>query len=45
LDRQETAALVERTIAAIDGMTREERDALLFDLLDAAWESLQAQNQ
>jgi hypothetical protein len=45
LDRQETAALVERTVAAIDEMTREERDGLLLDLLDAAWETLLAQNQ
>jgi len=45
LDRQRSAALVALTVAAIDAMTAEQRDALLLDLLEGAWRSVLAQNQ
>jgi hypothetical protein len=45
LDRQQSAAIVALTVALIDEMTTEERDALLLDLLEAAWHTVLAQNQ
>jgi len=39
------AALVMRVIDDVDESTEEERDALLSDLLCAAWGSICAQNQ
>jgi hypothetical protein len=45
LDRATANALVVRTIHAIDQSTDEQRDALLLDLLCAAWGSPPAQNQ
>jgi hypothetical protein len=45
LDRKSTAALVVRTIDAIDASTDEERDALLSTFLSAVWGSITAQNQ
>ena len=45
LDSQRSAALVALTVAAVNEMTEEERDALLLDLLEAAWGSVLAQNQ
>jgi hypothetical protein len=45
LDRKAAAALVARTVDAIDASTQEERDALLTDLLYAVWGSIWAQNQ
>jgi hypothetical protein len=45
LDPITAAALVARTIDDIDASTEEHRDALLSDLLCAAWGSVRAQNQ
>ena len=45
LNHEETVALVERTVGAIDASTREDRDALLTDLLYAVWGTIWAQNQ
>jgi hypothetical protein len=45
LDRKAAAALVVRVIDDIDQGDDEQRDALLGDLLCAAWGSTQAQNQ
>jgi len=45
LDPASTAALVVRTIEDIEESTDEERDALLFDLICAAWGSPLAQSQ
>ncbi len=45
LDPASVAALVVRTIDDIEQSTDEQRDALLFDLLCAAWGSEPAQNQ
>ncbi len=45
LDRMSTAALVVRTIDALDESSEEERDDLLSELLCAAWGSIVAQNQ
>ncbi len=45
LDHDETVALVERTVGAIDASTPDERDALLSDLLYAVWGTIWAQNQ
>src|SRR5262249_27900775 len=45
LDPITAAALVARTIDDIDASTEEQRDALLSDLLCAAWGSVRAQNQ
>jgi len=45
LDPQAAAALVVRTIDAIDLSTEEARDDLLGTVLCAAWGSILAQNQ
>jgi hypothetical protein len=45
LDPGRAAALVVRVIDDIDHGSDEQRDALLRDLLSAAWGSLPAQNQ
>ena len=45
LDRNAAAALVARVIDDIDESHDEQRDALLCDLLCAAWGSICAQNQ
>ena len=45
LDRIRAAALVARAIDDIDASTEEQSEALLSDLLCAAWGSIQAQNQ
>jgi hypothetical protein len=45
LDPMAAAAIVVRTIDNIDISSEEDRDALLSDLLCAAWGSLWAQNQ
>ena len=45
LDPGRAAALVVRVIDAIDHSSDEQLDALLSDLLSAAWGSLPAQNQ
>ncbi|HME02757.1 MAG TPA: hypothetical protein VKG38_06955 [Solirubrobacteraceae bacterium] len=45
LDPKTVAALVVRVIDDIDATSDEERDALLCDLLCAAWGSISAQNQ
>ena len=45
LDPTSAAALVVRAIDAIDKSSDEQRDALLMDLLCAAWGSPQAQDQ
>jgi hypothetical protein len=45
LDPASAAALVVRTIDAIDIAEDEQRDALLSDLLAAAWGSEWARNQ
>jgi hypothetical protein len=45
LDPITAAALVSRVIDDIDASDDERRDALLADLLAAAWGSLVAQNQ
>ena len=45
LDPGRAAALVLRVIDDIDASSDEQRDALLHDLLSAAWGSLPAQNQ
>jgi hypothetical protein len=45
LDPITAAELVARTIDDIDASTEERRDALLSDLLCAAWGSVRAQNQ
>jgi hypothetical protein len=39
------AELVARTIDSVDASTRQEREALLDGLLNAAWGSIWAQNQ
>ena len=45
LDPITAAALVARSIDDIDASTDEQREALLSDLLCAAWGSIWAQNQ
>ena len=45
LDAGRAAELVVRVIDAIDHSSDEQRDALLRDLLSAAWGSWPAQNQ
>jgi hypothetical protein len=45
LDPITAAALVARTIDDVDASTEEQREALLCDLLCAAWGSIWAQNQ
>jgi hypothetical protein len=45
LDPGHAVALVVRVIDDIDESSDEQRDALLRDLLSAAWGSLPAQNQ
>jgi hypothetical protein len=45
LDPIAAAALVVRAIDDIDESSEEDRDALLSDLLCAAWGSIWAQNQ
>jgi len=45
LDPISAAALVVRVIDDIDASSEEQRDALLSDLLCAAWGSIRAQNQ
>jgi len=45
LDPVAVAALVVRVIDDIDHSEEEQRDALLCDLLSAAWGSIRAQNQ
>jgi len=45
LDRIRGAALVARAIDDIDASTEEQSEALLSDLLCAAWGSVWAQNQ
>jgi hypothetical protein len=45
LDPVVAAALVTRVIDGIDASDDEQRDALLCDLLCAAWGSILAQNQ
>jgi hypothetical protein len=45
LDPITAAALVSRAIDDIDVSTEEQREALLSDLLCAAWGSVRAQNQ
>jgi hypothetical protein len=45
LDRVSTAALVVRVIEELDASSEEHRDALLCELLCAAWGSILAQNQ
>ncbi|HUB73945.1 MAG TPA: hypothetical protein VL979_07915 [Solirubrobacteraceae bacterium] len=45
LDPQSAAALVTRAIDEIDASSEEQRDALLCELLCAAWGSILAQNQ
>lgn len=45
LDSLSAAALVARVIDDIDETSDEQRDALLSELLCAAWGSLWAQNQ
>jgi hypothetical protein len=45
LDPRRAAALVVRVIDDIDRSSDEQRDALLHDLLYAAWGDLAAQNQ
>jgi hypothetical protein len=44
-ERKAAAALVVRTVDAIDTSSREDRDALLSTLLYAAWGSPQARKQ
>jgi hypothetical protein len=45
LDPISAASLVMRVIEDVDTSSEEQRDALLCELLDAAWGSLWAQNQ
>ncbi len=45
LDRVKTAALVLRVIDELDASSEEQRDALLCELMCAAWGSISAQNQ
>ena len=45
LDRKSSAALVVRTVDAIDVSTTDRRDALLYELLRMAWGSTWAQKQ
>jgi hypothetical protein len=45
LDRKSSAALVVRAVDTIDARTKDERDALLSELLRTAWGSIWAQNQ
>ncbi len=45
LDPASTAALVVRVIDDLDASSEERRDALLCELLCAAWGSILAQNQ
>jgi hypothetical protein len=45
LDRVSTAALVLRVLDDLDASSEEQRDALLCELLSAAWGSILAQNQ
>ena len=45
LDPQSSAVLVTRVIDEIDESSEEQRDALLCELLYAAWGNVWAQNQ
>jgi hypothetical protein len=45
IDPISAAALVTRAIESIDASNEEQRDALLSDLLCAAWGTIRAQNQ
>ena len=45
LDRVSAAALVVRAVQDVDTSSEERRDALLCELLEAAWGSVWAQNQ
>jgi hypothetical protein len=45
LDPMSSAVLVARVIDELDASGEEERDALLCDLLAAAWGNVWAQNQ
>jgi hypothetical protein len=45
LDRLSNAVLVVRVVDDLDASSEEDRDALLCDLLLAAWGSIDAQNQ
>lgn len=45
LDPMSAAVLVARVIEEVDTSTEEERDALLGELLNAAWGNVWAQNQ
>jgi hypothetical protein len=45
LDPVTAAAVVVRAIEEVDAGSEDERDALLYDLVTAAWGSLWAQDQ
>lgn len=45
LDKPAVAALVARTVNAIDGRDEKENDSLLMNLLAAAWGNVAAQHQ
>jgi hypothetical protein len=45
LDPVATAAIVVRVIEDVDGSDEDQRDALLYDLLSAAWGTLWALDQ